>query len=62
MEYSGPGSNLKNIMTKEPATLHPEHLRKQLISQLFNGLDYIHSRGVVHRDVKPANLYWTAGT
>lgn len=30
--------------------------RKDLAKQLFEGLDYLHTRGVLHRDIKAANI------
>ncbi|KAH6655118.1 kinase-like domain-containing protein [Truncatella angustata] len=30
--------------------------RKHLAKQLFGGLDYLHTRGVLHRDIKAANI------
>lgn len=36
-------------------TLSPK-LAATLILQAARGLDYAHSQGVIHRDVKPANL------
>ncbi|KAF4511063.1 hypothetical protein G6O67_002897 [Ophiocordyceps sinensis] len=30
--------------------------RKHLAKQLFEGLDYLHTRGVLHRDIKAANI------
>lgn len=33
-----------------------EAMEKDLAKQLFQGLDYLHGRGVLHRDIKAANI------
>jgi serine/threonine protein kinase len=35
--------------------------RVRILMQICDGLGYAHSRGVVHRDVKPANIHVSAG-
>lgn len=42
------------------ATLPHERI-KEIISDLADALDYAHARGMVHRDVKPANILFDEG-
>src|SRR6187397_88812 len=49
-----PGSDLGRRITRE-GRLEPEQA-VALIAQVGNGLDAIHAAGLVHRDVKPANV------
>ncbi|HEY8020817.1 MAG TPA: serine/threonine-protein kinase [Thermoanaerobaculia bacterium] len=57
MEYVR-GTNLKVLLQRDT----PLELAfvAGLIDQVADALDYAHSRGVVHRDVKPANIIITA--
>jgi hypothetical protein len=48
------GSDLGRRLT-QVGRLEPEHA-VALIAQIGNGLDAIHAAGLVHRDVKPANV------
>jgi WD40 repeat protein/serine/threonine protein kinase/tetratricopeptide (TPR) repeat protein len=56
--------------TRPPAALHTVPLRRgqthfrrvaELVAQAADALEYAHGMGVVHRDVKPANLLLDAG-
>ncbi len=52
------GGSLATLL-RESGTLPPERAIN-LVSQAAHALDYAHQRGLVHRDVKPANLLVTA--
>jgi serine/threonine protein kinase len=52
MEYLE-GEDLKTVLLKRKLSL-PEKLN--IILQICSGLEYAHKMGVVHRDVKPANV------
>jgi serine/threonine protein kinase len=54
-----PSTNLKlRLMRKDPFI--KEHLR-EIIEQTATGLAFMHSKGWVHRDVKPDNILVNAG-
>jgi len=49
------GSPLSSRMKEQPPLTLDDKL--DIVAQLCSGLSYAHSQGVVHRDVKPANVF-----
>ncbi len=54
------GGDLKVLLAKHPGGL-PLPLTLRLFTQVADALDAAHERGLVHRDVKPANMLITSG-
>ena len=48
------GEDLRALMNRASEIPLPDRVR--ILAQVSEGLGYAHSRGVVHRDVKPANI------
>ena len=55
MEYVD-GPNLKWYMVNRPWNLQE---RLTIVTQMCNGLQYLHDNGLVHHDFKPANVLFT---
>lgn len=47
---------LSDLLNEQPANRLCVQLAKNLFKQLVAGIDYLHSLGIVHRDIKPQNL------
>ncbi|MBS1965173.1 MAG: PQQ-binding-like beta-propeller repeat protein [Chloroflexi bacterium SZAS-1] len=57
MEYV-PGDSLRQLLAEGPL---PPHRTLAILAQIADALEYAHSVGVVHRDVKPSNILVSAG-
>ena len=59
MEYCNQG-NLAQMIEKyeELNRKIPMEKVKHITTDVANGLDFIHSKGLVHNDLKPDNVFW----
>merc|ERR1711907_58465 len=55
MEYA-PFGNFKDIILDSPQLFKSEKVIRTFFHQLINGLEYMHSQGYYHLDIKPENI------
>lgn len=60
MAYADAGS-VAELIAQHPQGMPPQ-LVADLVAQAASGLDALHVRSVIHRDVKPANILLTGGS
>ena len=58
MEYA-PGDNLRSYISRHDSIKLTEI--SNIVTQLLEALDFAHENGVIHRDVKPANIIVSSG-
>jgi serine/threonine protein kinase len=60
MEYIG-GQTLEQVLQALNGPMRIEQIERWLVG-LTGGLAYLHDRGIVHRDIKPGNIFWDQGS
>ncbi len=59
MEYCS-GPSLRDLMVAEPEGFGPQK-SAFFVREIAKGLAYLHDRGIVHRDMKPGNIFYDDG-
>jgi uncharacterized RDD family membrane protein YckC len=59
MEYVQ-GPSLRDVLIAEPEGLGPQKAAF-FVRELAKGLGYLHDRGIIHRDMKPGNIFYEEG-
>ncbi len=59
MEYIN-GPTLRDMLIAEPKGLGPQKAAF-FVREIAKGLSFLHDRGVVHRDMKPGNIFYEQG-
>lgn len=57
MEYCVGG--LQEMLDSVPEKRLPMYQAHDYFVQLLDGLEYLHGRGIIHKDIKPGNLLLT---
>ncbi len=50
------GESLDRVATRYPNGFVPEELALHWADEILDALDYLHSRSIIHRDIKPQNI------
>ncbi|GFT94099.1 hypothetical protein NPIL_148851 [Nephila pilipes] len=53
-------SLLSTVIDERVDLLYEAHVIKNIMHQLFKGLDYLHRKSVIHRDIHPDNILFTS--